>query len=205
MEIWLEFDFGIRIRIYVLYMYESGGQTLTKHIYNLVITAWLMIDPFWVSCVYLPPTVTLRPYECHGVSSHRQLNYLFNRGSCYQQIWFHIWYADMHETHLHNVNLLIHRLILHHHRKLLQRMPLLYHHNDVIIIAMASQITSLTVVYSNVYSSTDQRKHQSCASLALVRGIHRWAVNSSVTRKMLPFDDVIMFSHDIHMMAVRHT
>ena len=62
--------------------------------------------------------------------------------------------------------------------------------------AIASQITSLTIVYSIVYSDADQRKHQSSASLAFVRGIHRWSVNSPhkrpVTRKMFPFDDVIM-------------
>ena len=44
--------------------------------------------------------------------------------------------------------------------------------------AMASQITSLTIVYSTTYSGTDQRKHQSSASLAFVRGIHRRTVNS---------------------------
>ena len=43
---------------------------------------------------------------------------------------------------------------------------------------MTSQITSLTIVHSNVYSGADQRKHQSSASLAFVRGIHRWPVNS---------------------------
>ena len=62
--------------------------------------------------------------------------------------------------------------------------------------AMASQITSLTIVYSTVYWGTDQRKHQSSAPLAFVRGIHRWPVNSMhkwpVMRKMFPFDDVIM-------------
>ena len=62
---------------------------------------------------------------------------------------------------------------------------------------MASQITSLTIVYSAVYSGADQRKHQSPASLAFMRGIHRWPVNSprkgTVTRKMFPFDDVIMY------------
>ena len=61
---------------------------------------------------------------------------------------------------------------------------------------VASQITSLTIVYSAVYSGADQRKHQSSASLAFVRGIHRRPVNSQhkwpVTRKMFPFDDVIM-------------
>ena len=62
--------------------------------------------------------------------------------------------------------------------------------------AMASQITSFTIDYSTFYSSTNQRNHQSPASLAFVRGIHRWPVNSPhkgpVTRKMFPFDDVIM-------------
>ena len=71
-----------------------------------------------------------------------------------------------------------------------------YHYNDVIMDAIASQITSLTIVYSTVYSDADQRKHQSFASLAFVRGIHREPVNSPhkwpVTRRMFPFDDVIM-------------
>ena len=47
-----------------------------------------------------------------------------------------------------------------------------YHYCDAIMSAMASQITSITIVYSNVYSGTDQRKHQSSASLACVREIH---------------------------------
>ena len=70
------------------------------------------------------------------------------------------------------------------------------HYNDVKMNAMTSQITSLTTVYSTVYSGADQRKHQSSVSLAFVRGIHRWPVNSPhkgpVTRKMVSFDDVIM-------------
>ena len=70
------------------------------------------------------------------------------------------------------------------------------HYNDVIMSAMASQITSLTIVYSTFYSGADQRKHQSSASLAFVWGIHRWPVNSPhkwpVTQKMFPLDDVIM-------------
>ena len=52
------------------------------------------------------------------------------------------------------------------------------HYNDVIVNTMVSQITSLTIVYSAIYSGTDQRKHQSSASLVFVRGIHRWPVNS---------------------------
>ena len=70
------------------------------------------------------------------------------------------------------------------------------HYGDVIMGTMASQITSLTIVYSTVYSDADQRKHQSSASLAFVLAIHRGPVNAPhrwpVTRKMFPFDDVIM-------------
>ena len=70
------------------------------------------------------------------------------------------------------------------------------HYNDVIMGTMAFQITSLRIVYSTVYSGADQRQDQRSASLAFVRGIHRWPVNSPhkwpVTRKMFPFDDVIM-------------
>ena len=47
------------------------------------------------------------------------------------------------------------------------------HYGDVIMDTVASQITSLTIVYSTVYSGADQRKHQSSASLAFVWGIHR--------------------------------
>ena len=47
-----------------------------------------------------------------------------------------------------------------------------------------------------VYTGTDQRKYQSSASLAFVRGNHRWLVNSPykgpVTRKMFPFDNVFI-------------
>ena len=70
-----------------------------------------------------------------------------------------------------------------------------FHYNDVIMGSKASQITSLTIVYSAVYSDADQRKHQSSASLAFVRGIHRGPVNSPrkwpVTRKMFSVDDIM--------------
>ena len=51
-----------------------------------------------------------------------------------------------------------------------------FHYNDVIIGTMASHITSLSIAFSNVYSGADQRKHQTSATLAFVRGIHRWPV-----------------------------
>ena len=80
----------------------------------------------------------------------------------------------------------------------IQQHILTWPHNDYIIMgAMASQITSLLIVYSTLYSDADQRNHQSSASLVFVWGIHWSPVNSphkwSVTRKMFPFDDLIMW------------
>ena len=70
------------------------------------------------------------------------------------------------------------------------------HYSDVIMNAMASQYTGVSIVYSTVCSGANQRKPQSPASLDFVWGIHRWPVNYPykllVTRKMFPFDDVIM-------------
>ena len=75
------------------------------------------------------------------------------------------------------------------------------YYSDVIIRAIASQITSLTIFYSTVYSVADQRKHQSSASLAFVRAIHRWPVYSPhkgpVTQKIFPFDYVIVIAGNI--------
>ena len=72
-----------------------------------------------------------------------------------------------------------------------------FYYTDVTMSPMASQITSLGIVYSTVYSGADQSKHQSSASLAFVRRIHWGPVNSPhkrpVTRKMFPSDDVIMY------------
>ena len=63
--------------------------------------------------------------------------------------------------------------------------------------AITSQVTGVSIIYSTTCSGT----YQSSASLAFVRGIHRWPVNSPhkrpVTRKIFPFDDVIMTTHEI--------
>ena len=87
--------------------------------------------------------------------------------------------------------------------------PAMTHYNCVILDTIASQITSLTIVYSIVYSDADQRKHQSSAPLAFVWGIHRGPVNSPhkwpVTRNMFPFHDVIMHSvHRIYYHRLTH-
>ena len=70
------------------------------------------------------------------------------------------------------------------------------HYSDVIMRAIASQLTGVSIVYSVVCSGTDKRKQQSFASLAFMRRIHQSPVNSPhkgpVTRKMFPFDDVAM-------------
>ena len=71
------------------------------------------------------------------------------------------------------------------------------HYIDVIMSAMASQIPSVSIRwFVQPFVQADQRQHQSSASLAFMRGIQRWPVNSphkwQVTRKMFPFDDVII-------------
>ena len=67
-------------------------------------------------------------------------------------------------------------------------MVLEHHYSDVIMYAMASQNTGVSIVCSNVCSDAGQRKYQSSASLGSVMGIHRWPVDfphkGLVTRKM---------------------
>ena len=89
--------------------------------------------------------------------------------------------------------LLVLSLMLQHKRDILRWWEIWapFHYSDVVMRTVASQITSLTIVYSTAYSGADQRKHQSSASLAFVQGIHEGPVNSPhkwpVTRKMFPF------------------
>ena len=54
--------------------------------------------------------------------------------------------------------------------------------------AMASHIADVSIICSIICSGADQEKHQSSASMAFVRAIHK----GPVTWKMFPFDDVIM-------------
>ena len=69
------------------------------------------------------------------------------------------------------------------------------HYGDLITSAMGIQVTGVSIICSAICSGADRRKHQGSASLAFVRGIHQWLVNSPhkgpVTRKLFPFDDVI--------------
>ena len=83
--------------------------------------------------------------------------------------------------------------MMHLNLRVRDRQIRLNYHCDVTMCAMASRISSLTIVYSTVYTGTDQRKHQSSMWLAFlceesVNFPHKWPV----TRKMFPFDDVTM-------------
>ena len=98
-------------------------------------------------------------------------------------------------TRIRNIFMYLHKTLYisgHCHEK----NQISHHYDDVTMSGMASQITSLTIVYSAVYPGTDQRKHQSPAPMAFVWGIHRGPVNSPhkwpVTRKLFPFEDDIM-------------
>ena len=84
----------------------------------------------------------------------------------------------------------------------------LIHFYDVIMSTMASQITSLTIVYSTVYARCRSKKLQTSASLAFVRGIHRSPVNSPhkrpVTQKKFPFDGTIINFGSATKGALKH-
>ena len=77
-----------------------------------------------------------------------------------------------------------------------------FHYSDVIMSAIASEITGVSIVYSIICSGADQRKYQSSTSLAFVRGIHWWPAKSPhkgpVMQKMFPIDDIIVFLALIH-------
>ena len=75
------------------------------------------------------------------------------------------------------------------------------HYGDVIMGTIASQITSLTIVYSTVYSDADKKNPSKLRVTGLCAGIQRGPVNSPhkwpVTRKIFAFDDVIMNARNI--------
>ena len=77
------------------------------------------------------------------------------------------------------------------------------HYSDVMMSAMASQITSLTIVNWTVYSGADQRKHQSFASLAFVRGIHRWVPRTKGQLRWKYFH-LMTSSWDVRSIVVGH-
>ena len=79
------------------------------------------------------------------------------------------------------------------------------HYSDVIISAMAYQITDVLIVCSTVCSGADQTKHEPSASLAFVRGNHWWPLYSPhkgpVMRKMFSFGDDM--KHNKHIVRSR--
>ena len=75
-----------------------------------------------------------------------------------------------------------------------------HHYNDIIMGAIASQITSLTIVYSTIYSDADQRKHQSSASLAFV-----WVPGEFPAKMASNAENVAIWwrHHDIEIVMLR--
>ena len=92
------------------------------------------------------------------------------------------------------------------HQRINTYIVILVHYSDVIMGAMASQITRITFVYSTFHSGADQGNHQSSAPLAFVRGMHWWPVNCPhkwpVTRQTFPFDDIIMSGNQVGSLVV---
>ena len=74
-----------------------------------------------------------------------------------------------------------------------------YHNSDVIVIAMASPSTSLTIVYSTVYSGADQRMHQCSTSLAFVSGRSAVAGQIPAQRTSNEGNVPIWWRHNVHI------
>ena len=93
------------------------------------------------------------------------------------------------------------KLICYFSREIGLTVVFVMHYTDIIMSAMASKKTGVSIVCSTVYSGADERKHQSSSSLAFLKRIHQWLVHSphkgTVTQKMFPFDDVIMTLQDL--------
>ena len=117
-------------------------------------------------------------------------------------MWFHLTGGNFHRfrgaltVSLHSPN---DRQLASHWgcaRRLWKVVNALFHNIDVIMGAMTSQFTGVSIVFPVVCSGADQRKHQRSASLAFVWGIQRWRLVSRhkgpVMRKMFPFNDIIM-------------
>ena len=81
------------------------------------------------------------------------------------------------------------------------------HYSDVIMSVTASPISSVSIVCSTVCSGANQRNHQSSASLAFERGIHRWPENYphiGHVAIVYSFDNVIMISVRRQLIVALH-
>ena len=157
---------------------------IIKRVYCFHIWFKLMTYGHWLR------SINVKPWRNHGIFVITNLNkfLIFPRFITAALIWS-TWKQS-----------------IHCHQSLSSPIDMLItYYNDVLMSMMASQITRLTIVYSTVYSGADQRKHQSSAPLAFLRGIHRWSVNSPhkgpVTRKM--FKNII--SENIYNGSCSHS
>ena len=73
------------------------------------------------------------------------------------------------------------------------------HYNDITMGMMVSLLTGVSIVFSNICSGAVQRKHQSSASLAFMRGIHRSPVNSLQKRASNAENISIWWFHYVYM------
>ena len=166
----LSMMFKIHELRYFIYFSTCAPYAERKHlVYMLHIYAWnIAIHQYSIlprkfctaKYVLCPNEPTHKSYICTSSST-------WGRFICYITTTTTCWHSDLspHDGRLHVGALKIsHRWFS----------TALHHYVDVIMGAMTSQITSLAIVYSTVYSGADQRKHQSSASLVFVRGIRRW-------------------------------
>ena len=134
----------------------------------------------WKQCIHRYENRILLFQQVYLIASSNQIRHTYLKS----------WYKSVFVASLHITKMIKFGIFIKQYKAI--------HYVDIIMSAMASQITSLIIVYSTVYSGAELRKHQSAASLAFGWGIHRWPVNflhkGPVTWNMFLFDDVIMKS-----------
>ena len=169
----------------------------TLSIQSVYTCLYLLKDAFinarWVNIYQHLTLLSTCFVQMNNFSINEVLTTMFHHMiSFYQYIILEAWVLESESCHKINFAVNLNAIVFH------------THYNDVIMGAMASQITCLTIVYSTFYPGADQRKHQSSAPLAFVWGIHRSPVHSPhkgpVMRKMFPFDDVIISFETVAML-----
>ena len=159
---------------------RPGDKPLSEQMMLKLLTHICVIRPQWVNLCCRHPVFPMC-LQMHWV--HARIMEIL------QTKYFDLNWFELHLVEVH--------LLAKNKQKQCFKYRLVSRYCDVMMSSMASQITGVSIVCSGVCSGADQRKHQISASLAYVMGDHRWWVDSPhkgpATRKMFPFDDVIMW------------
>ena len=157
--IYREYSIYIHVCIYIYIWYPLwfGHPILSVYLHYFIIIPWLFF--YWKTLYY----TAVGGNNCDKLFSH--IPSCLQIGFCHWFQWLDLFLSRR------RTNPGRHHLQYPH---TIYTLLFFYHYNYVIMSAMASQITSLTIVYSTFFQGANRRKHQGSASLAFERGIYGW-------------------------------